>query len=186
MCFTCGKHRIQREHMLELVCLGKMEQGQLPGACEFPGGTNRSGAPSFEGRLCMTCGVQEPRETETDERRFQAGILESVYTVSFSFAVPFLKITVFGEAVTCFHHSIAQGAAGEQNEEKQLRKGKLMLWRLSSRFEFSQTAAVSLPLAQETEQKHWDPGDVKGGPAGSTSNTSPWFCFLTSRQDNLD
>lgn len=38
----------------------------------------------------------------------------SVYMVSFSFAVPFLKITVFGEAVTCFCHSIAQGAAGDR------------------------------------------------------------------------
>lgn len=53
--------------------------------------------------------------------------------VLFSFTVPFLKITVFGEAVTCFYHSIAQGAAGEQNEEKQLKKGELILWWVSSR-----------------------------------------------------
>lgn len=38
-----------------LVCLawmGEMEQGQLPGAHEFPGGTKHSGAPSFGGEPC--------------------------------------------------------------------------------------------------------------------------------------
>lgn len=35
-----------------LAWMGEMQQGQLPGACEFPGGTNHSGAATFGGEPC--------------------------------------------------------------------------------------------------------------------------------------
>lgn len=47
-----GSTGSNRNTCWSLARMREMEQGLLPGACKFPGGTNHSGAPASEGEPC--------------------------------------------------------------------------------------------------------------------------------------
>lgn len=48
-----GSTGSNRNTCWSLAWMREMEQGLLPGACQFPGGTNHPGAPTSEGEPCQ-------------------------------------------------------------------------------------------------------------------------------------